>query len=147
MLYLLFCRLNKMQPAYDLKPITPYRTNVAIIGEGVVKDSVNGRLCAVIKSNAGTTIQWPVQTGVGDIYSITMKYYYPKEQIVKGRLQLFDAGGNRMMDEVVQFTFTRVGKWNQFTVNTGSQINAGNYVVKLVTEKGTELAISGIEIQ
>jgi beta-galactosidase len=139
--------VTNMQPAYDLKPITPYRTNVAIIGEGVVKDSVNGRLCAVIKSNAGTTIQWPVQTGVGDIYSITMKYYYPKEQIVKGRLQLFDAGGNRMMDEAVQFTFTRVGKWNQFTVNTGSQINAGNYVVKLVAENGTELAISGIEIQ
>jgi beta-galactosidase len=144
---LAFLPVNKMQPAYDLKPITPYRTNVAVIGEGVVKDSVNGRLCTVIKSNAATTIQWPVQTGVGDIYSITMKYYYPKEQIVKGRLQLFDAGGNRMMEEAVQFTFTRVGKWNQFTVNTGSQINAGNYVVKLVAENGTELAISGIEIQ
>ncbi len=144
---LAFLPVNKMQPAYDLKPITPYRTNVAVVSEGVVKDSVNGRWCAVIKSNAATTIQWPVQTGVGDIYSITMKYYYPKEQIVKGRVQLYDAGGNRMMDEAVQFTFTRVGKWNQFTVNTGSQINAGNYVVKLVTENGTELAISGIEIQ
>ena len=139
--------ISKMQPAYDLKPITPYRTNVAVIGEGVVKDSVNGRWCTVIKSNAATTIQWPVQTGVGDIYSITVKYYCPKEQIVKAKLQLFDAGGNRMMEEAVQFTFTRVGKWNQFTVNTGSQINAGNYVVKLVAENGTELAISGIEIQ
>jgi len=144
---LAFLPVNKMQPAYDLKPITSYRTNVAIIDEGVVKDSVNGRLCTVIKSNATTTIQWPVQTGVGDIYSITMKYYYPKKQTVKGRLQLFDAGGNRMMDEAVQFTFTREGKWNQFTVNTGSQINAGNYIVKLVAEKGTELAVSGIEIQ
>jgi beta-galactosidase len=139
--------VNKMQPAYDLKPITPYRNNVAVVGEGVTKDSVNGRWCAVIQSNAAATIQWPVQTGVGDIYSITVKYYYPNEQIVKAKLQLFDAGGNRMMDEAVQFTFTRVGKWNQFTVNTGSQINAGNYVVKLVAENGTELAISGIEIQ
>jgi beta-galactosidase len=146
-LFVLYLPVNKMQPAYDLKPITPYRTNVAIIGEGVIKDSVNGRLCTVIKSNAATLIQWPVQTGVGDIYSITMKYYYPKEQTVKGRLQLFDAGGNRMMDEAVQFTFTREGKWNQFTVNTGSQINAGNYIVKLVAENGTELAISGIELQ
>lgn len=146
-LFVLFLPVNKMQPAYDLKPITPYRTNVAIIGEGVVKDSVNGRLCAVIKSNVETMIQWPVQTGVGDIYSITMKYYYPKEQTVKGRLLLFDAGGNRMMDETVHFTFTRMGKWNQFTVNTGSQINAGNYVVKLELENGEQLAVSGIEIQ
>lgn len=142
-----FLPVNKMQPAYDLKPVTAYRTNVTIIGEGVTKDSVNGRLCAVVKTNAAANIQWPVQTGVGDIYSITVKYYYPKEQTVKGRLQLFDAGGNRMMDEAVQFTFTRVGKWNQFTLNTGSQINAGNYLVKLVAEDGTELAISGIEIQ
>lgn len=144
---LAFLPVNNMQPAYDLKPITPYRTNVAIISEGVAKDSVNGRLCTVINSNTTTAIQWPVQTGVGDIYSITVKYYYPKEQSIKAKLQLFDAGGNRMMDDDVQFTFTRVGKWNQFTVNTGSQINAGNYTVKLVTENGTELAISGIEIQ
>lgn len=144
---LAFLPANNMQPAYDLKPITQYRTNIAIIGEGVTKDSVNGRLCTVIQSNTAISIQWAVQTGVGDIYSITVKYYYPKEQVVKGKLFLYDAGGNRMMDEAVQFTFTRVGKWNQFTVNTGSQINAGNYVVKLVAENGNELAISGIEIQ
>ncbi len=144
---LAYLPVNHMQPAYDLNPITAYRTNVAIISEGVVKDSLNGRLCTVIQSNGEITIEWPVQTGVGDIYSITLKYFYPKEQPLKAKLQLFDAGGNRMMDEAVQFTFTRVGKWNQFTVNTGSQINAGNYVVKLVAENGTELAISGIEIQ
>ncbi|NCU04327.1 MAG: glycoside hydrolase family 2, partial [Chitinophagaceae bacterium] len=144
---LAFLPVNKMQPAYDLKPVTPYRTNIAIVGNGVTKDSVNGRLCAVVKTNADATMQWPVQTGVADIYSITVKYYYPKQQVVKGKLFLYDAGGNRMMQEDVQFTFTRVGKWNQFTVNTGSQINAGNYVVKLELENGEQLAVSGIEIQ
>jgi hypothetical protein len=59
-----FSPVNKMQPAYDLKPVTSYRTNVAIVGEGMTKDSVNGRLCAVIKTNAAATMQWPVQTGV-----------------------------------------------------------------------------------
>lgn len=138
---------NKMQPAYDLKPITPYRTNVAQISEGVKKDSLNGRLCCIISDNKPSTIEWPVQTGVGDIYSITLKYYYSESQPLKARLQLFDAGGNRMMDDEVQFTFTREGKWNQFTVNTGTQINAGNYTVKLIVEGGNKLAVSGIEIQ
>ena len=32
---LAFLPVNNMQPAYDLKPVTPYRTNVAIIGEGL----------------------------------------------------------------------------------------------------------------
>jgi beta-galactosidase len=144
---LIFLPVNKMQPAYDLKPVTPYRTNIAELGKGVVKDSVNGRWCAVVKANAVSSMQWPVQTGVADIYSITVKYYYPKEQVLKGKLFLYDAGGNRMMEEAVPFTFTREGKWNQFTVNTGSQINAGNYTVKLVVENAAALAVSGIEIQ
>jgi hypothetical protein len=140
-------RAGKMQPAYDLKPVTPYRSNVAQISEGIMKDSLNGRLCCIIQGNTPVSIQWPVQTGVGDIYSVTLKYYYPGSTVVKGRLQLYDAGGNRMMDEEVQFTFTREGKWNQFTVNTGTQINAGNYTVKLILEQAAGLAISGIEIQ
>jgi beta-galactosidase len=140
-------RAGRMQPAYDLKPVTPYRSNVAQISEGVIKDSLNGRLCCVINGNTTATIQWPVQTGVGDIYSVTLKYYYPGSTVIKGRLQLYDAGGNRMMDEEVQFTFTREGKWNQFTVNTGTQINAGNYTVKLIIEQAAGLAVSGIEIQ
>jgi hypothetical protein len=140
-------RAGRMQPAYDLKPVTPYRSNVAQISEGIMKDSLNGRLCCIIQGNTPVSIQWPVQTGVGDIYSVTLKYYYPGSTVVKGRLQLYDAGGNRMMDEEVQFTFTREGKWNQFTVNTGTQINAGNYTVKLILEQAAGLAISGIEIQ
>lgn len=138
---------SKMQPAYDLKSITAYRSNVALISDNIKKDSLGGRLCCIINDNKSSNIEWPVQTGVGDIYSITLKYYYPENQPIKGRLQLYDAGGNRMMDEEVQFTFTREGKWNQFTVNTGTQINAGNYTVKLVVEGGNNLAISGIEMQ
>ncbi len=138
---------SKMQPAYDLKPVTPYRSNVARISEGIKKDSLNGRLCCIISDNKPSSIEWPVQTGVGDIYSITLKYYYPESQPLKARLQLYDAGGNRMMDEAIQFSFTREGKWNQLTVNTGTQINAGNYTVRLMVEQAAGLAVSGIEIQ
>ncbi len=140
-------RVNNMQPAYDLKVVTPYRTNVAIVNKAVTKDSVNGRLCALVQANEKAVIEWPVQTGVGDIYSITVKYFYDKEQVLKGKLFLYDAAGNRMMEENVQFGFTKAGKWNQFTVNTGSQINAGNYRVKLELENGKGLGVSGIEVQ
>ena len=139
--------VNNMQPAFDLKPITSYRTNVAIPGEGVNKEQFAGRECAVIKSNDKVTIEWPVQTGVADIYSITMKYFYGKEQPVKGQLQLIGPGNSMMLNEPVNFTFTRDGKWNQFTINTVGMINAGNYTVRLVIENAEGLAVSGIEIQ
>jgi beta-galactosidase len=138
---------NNMQPAYDLKPTTQYKTNIVKLNEGAVKDSVNGRYCAVVKTNNQTIIDYPVQTGVGDRYSVTVKFFYGKEQTIKGKWQLIDAGGNMMQEEPVSFTFTRPGKWNQFTINTSSQINAGNYTVRLIIENGEGLALSGIDVQ
>ncbi len=52
-----------------------------------------------------------------------------------------------MLDEAVQFSFTREGKWNQFTLHTPTMINAGNYTVKLLMENAAALAVSGIDIQ
>ena len=52
-----------------------------------------------------------------------------------------------MLDEPVNFTFTRAGKWNQFTINTGNMINAGNYKVKIIVSGAKGLALSGIDIQ
>jgi hypothetical protein len=138
---------STMQPAYDLKPVTQYKTNAAIIGAGVSKENFGGRECAVIKSNDPVTIEWPIQTGVADIYSITLKYFYGKQTPVQGTLQLIGAGGVMMLNESVQFNFTNPGKWNQFTLNTGNMINAGNYTVKLEIKNAEGLAISGIDIQ
>ena len=138
---------TNVQPAYDLKPVTQYKTNVVNLNDAVVKDSVNGRYCVVIKNNKQAVIEYPVQTGVADIYSITMKYFYATNKLVKGKLQLIGAGNSMMLEEQVQFTFTNPGKWNQFTINTGNMINAGNYIVRLIIESAEGLAISGIDIQ
>jgi len=138
---------SKMQPAYDLKPITQYKTNVVKLIDGVVKDSVNGRYSAVVNTNNNVVLDYPIQIGVADIYSITMKYFYTKQTPVKSRLQLIGAGGTMMLEEEVQFNFTNTGKWNQFTINTGIMINAGNYTVRLINTGAEGLAISGIDIQ
>jgi len=139
--------VSNMQPAYDLKPITQYKTNVAKSGEGVTKETFAGRECAIIKTNESAIVEWPIQIGVADIYSITMKYHCNSEQPVKGKLQLIGAGNTMMLDEEVQFNFTNTGKWNQFTINTGNMINAGNYTVRLLVASASNLVISGIDIQ
>jgi hypothetical protein len=147
-LYTIIARtVTNMQPAYDLRPITSYKTDVAIFSGGIQKEVVNARESAVVKTNGLVNIQWPVQTGVADIYSITVKYYYPAETGVKGTIQLIGAGNNRMLEEPVSFKFTRDGKWNQFTINTANMINAGNYIVKLEVENAKDLIVSGIDIQ
>ncbi len=138
---------GNMQPAFDLKPITQYKSNVVQLNDGAGKDSVNGRFCIVIQTEKPAVVEYPVQTGVADIYSLTVKYFYGKEQAVNARLQLVDAAGTILLNEPVNFTFTRSGKWNQFTLNTGTQINAGNYTIKLIVENAAGLAVSGIDVQ
>jgi len=138
---------SNMQPAYDLKPITQYRAKALKSNDDVVKDSVNGRLCAVVNTNNKVSIDYAIQTGVADRYSLTVKYFSGKEQSITGKLQLLDAGETMMQEETVNFTFTRAGKWNQFTINTASMINAGNYMVRLVAENAKRLAISSIDVQ
>ena len=146
---IIVCRqaANRMQPAYDLKPVTAYRTNVALVNGSMKKENVSGRECAVAKDDQSANVQWPVKTGVADIYSITIKYFYPNEQSCKGKVQLIDANDKILTEEIVNFTFTRAGKWNQIAFNTGTMINAGNYTIKLVVNNANGLAVSGIDIQ
>ncbi|MCG2614817.1 DUF4982 domain-containing protein [Terrimonas sp. NA20] len=136
-----------MQPAYDLKPVTAYKTNLAKLTGNVAKEQFEKREVAMVKAEDNAIVEWPVLTGVADIYSITLKYYWPGEKPVNATLELIGPGNSRMMTQSVTLTFTRQGKWNQVTVNTGSQINAGNYIVRLITEKAKGLAISGIDVQ
>jgi hypothetical protein len=138
---------NNLQPAYDLKPITQYRVTVVKLKEGIAQENIQGRECAIIKTNEQVFVEYPIQTGVADIYSVTMKYFYSKQTTIKGKLQLIDAGGAMMHEEEVEFNFTQPGKWNQFTINTGNMINAGNYIMRLVINNAEELAISSVDIQ
>jgi hypothetical protein len=144
---LMLLPISNLQPAYDLKPITAYRADITVVSNGINKEQFAGRECAVLKTNSKVTIDFPVQTGVADIYSLTVKYFSGNEKAVKGKLQLIGAGNSMIPDQDISFTFTRDGKWNQFTTNTGTMINAGNYTLRLILENAKNLAISGIEIQ
>ena len=115
--------VSNMQPAYDLKKINSYRASVATISNGLTREQANGREAVVVKTKEQIITEWPIQTGVADIYSITIKYYYSLEKVVNGRVQLIGPGNSVMMEEPLNFIFTRPDKWNTITVNTGTMIN------------------------
>jgi chromosomal replication initiation ATPase DnaA len=136
-----------MQPAFDLKPIKQYKANVAIINKNVIKDTLQNRICAVLQNNSETTVSFPIEIGAADIYSFTTKYFSDAENNITATLQIEDANGVLQLNEKIKFAKTKQGKWNQFTVNTASQINAGKYIVtySLINAKG--LALNGIDVQ
>lgn len=142
---LMFLPVSDMPPAFDLKPVTTYRADAAIIGAGATKEQVNGREAIIVTTDQRTEIAWPIQMGVADKYSITVKYHCANADI--GNVVLLDAGGNRMLDQPVNFTITKEGKWSQFTITTKNMINAGHYQLKLEVNNAKGLAISGIDLQ
>jgi hypothetical protein len=100
-----------------------------------------------VKTNEQVTIEWNIQTVIAGIYSITLKYFFPFERTIQSKVQLTGSGNALMLDEPVNFIFTKAGKWNTVTFNTKTMINAGNYVLRLIVNNGDSLAISGIDVQ
>jgi len=139
--------VNNMQPAYDLKPVVSYRSNLVVETKQLQKEMINGKDVTVIKTNDAITVDWPVQIGAADMYSITVKYYNPRGQEIKATVQLTGAGGTMMLEEPIGFSFTKAGKWNTVTFNTHTMINAGNYTIKLIFKDAEGLALNGIDIQ
>lgn len=138
---------SDMQPAYDLKPVTSYKSDVAIVSGNVEKKIILNNERTVVTSDNEATINWPVTTGVADIYSITIKYNSASEKEIFGNVQVLDMAGNTMVEDNTLFKFTKEGKWNTITFNTGSMINAGHYNVILKVNNGKGLIISNIDIQ
>ena len=133
---------SNLEPAYDLKPTTSYRPATAIL-KNAMKDSVNGRE-SINLNMENSSIEWPVTTGVADIYSITIRYANSTGKKVNGTLTLLAADGTQMMQEKIEFTPSPKGKWNYVATNTGTQINAGNYRVRIT---GAGVSVSGLDVQ
>jgi hypothetical protein len=139
--------VTNMQPAYDLIPVNSYDVAAAKIGKGAYREQVGSREALVVKTNEQVTIEWNIQTGIAGIYSITLKYFLTFERTIQSKVQLTGSGNALMLDEPVNFIFTKAGKWNTVTFNTKTMINAGNYVLRLIVNNGDSLAISGIDVQ
>jgi beta-galactosidase len=146
---IIVCRqpVTNMQPAYDLKPTVSYRPATAKLnGEGLVRSMINEKETISFTKDR-TAIEWPVNIGAADIYSLNIRYSNPADKILSGTLQIIMADGTVMKTEKITFTPTKAGKWNYITTNTGSVINAGNYTIKIIADDAVNVGISGLDIQ
>jgi beta-galactosidase len=141
-------KANSIEPAYDLKTVSTYKAIEArLSGAGVVKETINGKENVAIKRAAGDTIEWKFSVGVADTYSLTIKYASLKERELKGKLQLLSIDGTLMREEQVNFTTSKPGKWNYINSSTGSMINAGTYLVRLISIDAEGLGLSSLDVQ
>jgi hypothetical protein len=140
--------VTTLQPPFDQKPTTGYKMEQAVTsGEGSTRQTVNKRESIVFTKPAGAQVDVTINTGVGDVYSITIRYSNASTETKKGSWQLIAADGTVMKTEPMEFTNTREGKWNYFSTTSGSMINAGKYTVRIIAVDAEGVAIGGVDVQ
>lgn len=139
---------TNLEPAYDLKTVTSYKATDAVLkGNGLVKEDLMGRARVVFKSNENSVLEFKIATGVADVYSLTLKYHNPFNENLKAKLEFLSADGTLMKTENLELTPTKEGKWNYVNTNTGSMINAGSYLVRIIATETKGLYIDALDVQ
>ncbi|MBR7719881.1 malectin domain-containing carbohydrate-binding protein [Hymenobacter properus] len=141
-------RTSSIEPAYDLKAVTGYKPATArLSGPGLVKETVNTKESITFKEASGSALEWTIQVGVADTYSLTFRYANPLARPLAATLTVALADGTVLKTENVELLPSKPGKWNYLATSTGTMINAGSYRVKLTAADAAGLSVSGLDVQ
>lgn len=141
-------KASKMDPPYDLKPSTRYKAPEArLIGSGVEMDKVNDYEVATFRRASGDTVEWFVTIGVADIYALEVKYYNPLEEPLTAKFEVLANDGTLIKEDIIEAHTTRPGKWNYYNTTTGSMINAGNYIIRVISKDAKNMSLRDISVR
>jgi len=140
---------SDIEPAYDLKKITSYKAASArFTGNGISIQKVDGKDRVLMqKGGRENFVEFSMEVGVADIYSLTLSYNNPSTEIFTGKMLFRSADGTLMKEETLSFTPTREGKNNYIITNTGSMINAGSYKVQVYLNSDARLLLNALDVQ
>ncbi len=139
---------SDIMPGYDLKPTQHYPIKDVIIkGKGIAQQKVNNKEAATFIREKGDSLEWKIKTGIGAKYSIRFRYSNEDPDTKNLKFYLISREGLILQKEALHFTKTKEGKWNSLNIMTQTEINAGNYTVRLIAESAKDLSISGLDIQ
>ncbi len=138
---------TNLEPAYDLKSVITYKAiDATLKGDGLTKEDLMGKQRVKFIADKGL-MEWKINTGVADIYSLTFKYHNPFDHNLRGKIEFLAADGTLMKTENAEFTPTKEGKWNYLSTNTGSMINAGSYLVRITAIETKGLYVDALDVQ
>lgn len=140
---------SKLEPAHDLKKVVSYKAvDAKFIGSGLMKKVLMGRERVMFTKQSGDVLEFTMITGVADTYSLTVKYHNPFQKTLKAKIEVLAADGT-LMKKAESFVLapTKEGKWNYFTTNTGTMINAGTYKVRIIADDMAGVSMDALDVQ
>ena len=141
--------VSSLAPAYDLKSAVNYTAlNSFPLSKGVVKAPLAGKDRLKFIQNDGSLINFQINVGVADTYSLTLKYHNPLQRDMKVSLEVLALDGTVMKKPaLITLAPTKDGKWNYVATDTGTMINAGTYQVIIKSVDASGSSIDGLEVQ
>ena len=140
--------VTTLQPPFDLKPTISYKMAQAVNSEkGTSRKTVSNKDAVVFTEPANGTVDWAINPGVADVYSLSFRYLNLTSKAGRIKWQLIAADGTIMKTESMDLPPVREGKWSSVTTTTGTMINAGKYTVRITAEDANDIAISGLDVQ
>jgi hypothetical protein len=140
--------VTTLQPPFDLKPTISYKAAQAVKSrKGTTRKTVSNKEAVVFTKPAGGTVEWTIEIGVADVYSLSFRYLNPASKAGKIKWQLLAADGTVMKTESMELPPAREGKWSAVTTTSGSMINAGKYTIRITAEDAEDIAMGGVDVQ
>ncbi|MEI6949309.1 malectin domain-containing carbohydrate-binding protein [Paraflavisolibacter sp. H34] len=146
-MYTIFVKpVSQIEPAYDLKPTARYEAEEArLTGVAVAPEPfLNKKYVTLEQANAA--VDWKMQVGVADRYSLRFRYINKTGKTVAATMKVFANDGTLMHIQPLEFSPTPE-KWATVDASTGSFINAGTYTIQLTGVDAKGLGLDYLEVQ
>lgn len=92
------------------------------------------------------SLRWQIATGLAQVYALRFKYMNDNDRPMNVRMQLVDAKGIVLKEDVLSFAPTP-GKWRTLSTTTGTYVNAGHYQVVLSGPDLEGLVLDALDVQ
>jgi hypothetical protein len=135
----------------ESRPSTVYPAKEARLAGPVLDTQIPGYTDAGyihFRNAAGDSAEWKVTVGVADIYGLRFRYASSTATVIPMDLQILDAEGKVLSSSRVKFPPVDArDKWGSFQTNTGVNINAGTYTVRLTTTGAGGPELDSLEVE
>ncbi len=143
-----FQRLSGIEPAYDLKKTVSYKAIQSKAVSNVQLVNFQGQERLQFTTPQNSSVAWEITVGVADVYALTFKYHNASSAAKRGYYEVLTMDGAILKPKTpVVFEPTRAGKWNYLNENTGTMINAGNYLVKIYADDAKDVYLDNLDVQ
>src|SRR5690606_7463802 len=143
-----FQRLSGIEPAYDLKKTVSYKAIQSKAVSNVQRVNFQGQERLQFTTPQNSSVAWEITVGVADVYALTFKYHNASSAAKRGYYEVLTMDGAILKPKTaVVFEPTRAGKWNYLNENTGTMINAGNYLVKIYADDAKDVYLDNLDVQ